>query len=129
MKSFWLTVPLKRTHSEQFGLEADVVEEWLQSKLEHLASLFDGNGRVRVQKVDDLRFDVGLDFVVKAGSTLDVMDRFRPDIERLALLARGIEVRETASYKLCYPTIEGEMLAPIFVRVDPETGKYRDTED
>jgi len=129
MKSFWITVPLKRTHAEQFGLEADIVEEWLQSKLAHLTSLFDGNGGVRVKKVDDLRFDMELNFVVKAGTSLDVVDRFRADITALSALARGIEIHEAASFRLCMPTIEGEMLDPFFVRVDPDTGTYRDTED
>ena len=129
MKSFWITVPLKRTYAEQFGLQADVVEEWLQSKLEHLTSLFDGNGRVRARKVDEVRFDVELNFVVKGQSRLDVVDRFRCDIHALDSLACGIEIRDAASFKLCMPTIEGEMLEPFFVRVDPETGMYRDTED
>jgi hypothetical protein len=44
----------------------------------------------------------------------------------LSPVAPGIEIREAASYRLCFPRIEGETLAGIFVRVDPETGKYRD---
>ena len=129
MKSFWITVPLKRTHAEQFGLEADNVEEWLQTKLDPFTLLFDGNGRVHVKKVDDLRFDVELDLVVKAQSRLDALDRFRGDIETLDPLACGIEISAAATFKLCVPKFEGEILEPFFVRIDPETGEYRDTED
>ena len=129
MKRFWISVPLRRTDVERFGLEADAVEEWLEQKLSHLTSLFEGNGRVNAQKVDDIRFDVKLDSVVGAQSSLDVVDRFRKDIEVIGPLAPGIEIREAASFKLCFPRIEGETLEGIFVRVDPETGNYRDTED
>lgn len=127
MKRSWVSVPLRRTDVEPFGSHEDDVEEWLEQKLRHLTALFEGRGRVNVKKVDDLRFDVKLDFVVE--SSLDVVDRFRKDIEMLNPLAPGIEIREAASFKLCFPKIEGEMLAGIFVRVDPETSKYRDTED
>jgi hypothetical protein len=47
----------------------------------------------------------------------------------LSLFAEGFEIRESMRFKLCVPTIEGEILEPFFVRVDPETGTYRDTED
>jgi hypothetical protein len=77
MKRFWISVPLRRTDGESYGLEADVVEEWLEQKLSHLTDLFEGNGRVNAKKVDDLRFDVKRDFVVSAQSSLDVVDRFR----------------------------------------------------
>ena len=129
MRSFWITVPFKRTHAERYGLEAETVEEWLERKLVHLTSLFEGDGRVHVKKVDDLRFDVELNFVVEGKSIVDVMDRFRDDVKVLEALVSGVEIREAASFKLCMPTIEGEMLQPFFVRIDPETGTYRDTED
>jgi len=130
MKSFDVTVRLKRTYAEQFGLEADAIEDWLQTKLDHLTSLFEGNGTVHVRKVDDLRLDVWLNFAVKANSRIDVLDRFRPDIEALDPLTYSVpEIRDAIRFRLLFPQIEGEELEPIFVRVDPETGAYRDTED
>jgi hypothetical protein len=65
MKSFWITFPFKRTVAEQPGMDAEATEEWLAAKLNHLTSLFQGNGRVDVRKVDDLRLDVELSFVVE----------------------------------------------------------------
>src|SRR5215475_15145340 len=100
MKSFWITFPLRRTVAEQSEINAEALGEWLAVKLDHFTSLFQGNGHVRARKVDNLRFDVELSFLVEAQAPLDVVDKFRDDIQKLSLFSRSFEISESMSFKL-----------------------------
>jgi len=109
--------------------DLDLLENWLQDQLSHITSRFEGHGRVRIEPVDDFRVDVRTIFVVGGSSVLDVMDKFRRDFELLRGMTRGIDIAETKTFKLCFPTIAGEQLDGIFVRVDPESGDVMYTDD
>lgn len=113
-------------------LDSEIADEalqtWLQDKLQHATSLLSGNGRVRIDRVDPLRVDVDLNFTVKGSSVADVMERFRDDFRALSQITQGVEISETKNYKLCFPRINGEQF-PVFVRIDPDSGRPIYTED
>ena len=109
-------------------IEDDTLQAWLQEKLEHATSLLSGRGRVTVERVDPLRVDVELNFTVSGLSVADVMERFRDDFRALSPITQGIEITETKKYKLCFPRINGEQF-PVFVRIDPDSGRPIYTED
>jgi hypothetical protein len=110
------------------AIENETLQTWLQKKLEHATSLLGGNGKVTVERVDPLRVDVDLNFTVRGISVSDVMERFRDDFRALGAITQGIEISETKNYKLCFPRINGEQF-PVFVRVDPDSGRPIYTED
>jgi len=128
MKSFWITIRMGRSDILDSEIADDALQTWLQDKLEHATSLLSGNGQVRIARVDPLRVDVDLNFTVKATSVADVMERFRDDFRALSPMAQGVEIAETKNYKLCFPRINGEQF-PVFVRVDPDSGRPIYTED
>jgi len=109
-------------------IEDDTLQTWLQDKLAHATSLLGGSGKVTVERVDPLRVDVDLNYTVRAHSVADVMERFCDDFRALDSITQGIEISETKNYKLCFPRINGEQF-PVFVRIDPETGRPIYTED
>ena len=109
-------------------IEDDALQAWLQKKLEHATSFLSGNGKVSVERVDPLRVDVELNFTVSGLSVSDVMERFRDDFRALGPITQGIEITETKNYKLCFPQINGERF-PVFVRIDPDSGRPVYTED
>jgi hypothetical protein len=109
-------------------IEDGTVEGWLQERLEHAAALLSGNGKISIERVDPLRAEVDLNFTVKGSSVADVMERFRDDFRALATITQGIEITETKNYKLCFPRINGEQF-PVFVRIDPDSGRPIYTED
>jgi hypothetical protein len=109
-------------------IEDDAFQVWLQDKLEHATSLLSGNGKVSVERVDPLRVDVELNFTASGLSVADVMERFRDDFRALSSITQGIEITETKNYKLCFPRINGEQF-PVFVRIDPDSGRPIYTED
>jgi hypothetical protein len=103
----------------------DTVEAWLQEKLEHAAALLSGNGKVSVERVDSLRVDVELNFTVRGLSVADVMERFRDDFRALATIPKASKSRirritSSASRALTFP---------VFVRIDPDSGRPIYTED
>ena len=106
----------------------DALQAWLQEKLEHATSLLSGKRQIRIDRVDPLRVDVDLNFTVKGSSVADVMDRFREDFRALSAITQGVEISETKNYKLCFPRINGEQF-PVFVRIDPDSGRPIYTED
>lgn len=128
MRTYWVTVRMGRSDIEDPELEDEVIEDWLQARLEHLASLLEGGGQVRVYRVDPLRIDVSINFTIKGESIPGVMERYRGDFDALASKSRGIEINETGTFKLCFPSIGGEQFH-VFIRVNPETGKPQYTED
>src|SRR5215471_7319168 len=128
MKSFWVTIRMGRSDILHSEIQDDTLQTWLQSKLEHATSLLSGNGKVSVGRVDPLRVDVDLNFTVKGTSVADVMERFREDFRVLSAITEGVEIAETKNYKLCFPRINGEQF-PVFVRIDPESGRPIYTED
>ena len=128
MKSFQVTIRMGCSDIEDSGFEDDALENWLQEKLQDFAFLFDGHGQVRVERVDPLKIDVKLTFGVHGESVVDVLNRYTSDFGRLASIAQGIDVRETKLFKLCFPTVGGERF-PVFIRVNPETGRLMYTED
>ena len=69
-----------------------------------------------------------LDFTVGGSSVVEVMERFRDDFRALGPITQGIEITETKNYKLCFPRINGEQF-PVFVRIDPDSGRPIYTED
>jgi hypothetical protein len=117
-----------RSDIRDSDVEDETLEVWLQEKLEHATSLLQGQGQVRVERVDPLRVDVALHFTVGALSVIDVIDRFKDDFKALAPITQGIEISETKQYKLVFPRINGEQF-PVFVRVDPDSGKPIYSED
>jgi len=129
MSRFCVSVSLGRTELAEKVPDLDLLENWLQDQLSHVTSRFEGQGQVRIEPVDDLRVDVRTTFVVGGSSVLDVVDRFRGDFELLRSMTRGIHIAETKTFKLCFPTIAGEQLGGIFVRVDPESGDVMYTDD
>ena len=128
MKSFWITIRMGRSDILDSEIEDDTLQAWLQEKLEHATSLLSGNGRVTVERVDPLRVDVELNFTVSGLSVADVMERFRDDFRALSPITQGIEIAETKNYKRCFPRINGEQF-PVFVRIDPDSGRPIYTED
>ena len=128
MKSFWITIRMGRSDILDSEIADDTLQAWLQDKLEHATSLLSGNGQVRIERVDPLRVDVDLNFTVKARSMADVMEQFRVDFRALSPIAQGVEISETKNYKLCFPRINGEQF-PVFVRIDPDSGRPIYTED
>jgi hypothetical protein len=128
MKSFWITIRMGRSDIMDSAIEEDTLQAWLQEKLQHATSLLGGNGRVNVERVDPLRVDVELNFTVNGLSVADVMERFRDDFRALSPITQGIEITETKNYKLCFPRINGEQF-PVFVRIDPDSGRPIYTED
>ena len=128
MKSFWITIRMGRSEILDSEIEDDTLQAWLQEKLEHATSLLSGRGRVTVERVDPLRVDVELNFTVSGLSVADVMERFRDDFRALSPITQGIEITETKKYKLCFPRINGEQF-PVFVRIDPDSGRPIYTED
>lgn len=109
-------------------IEDDTLQAWLQEKLQHATSLLSGNGKVSIERVDPLRVDVDLDFTVGGSSVVEVMERFRDDFRALGPITQGIVITETKNYKLCFPRINGEQF-PVFVRIDPDSGRPIYTED
>ena len=128
MKSFWITIRMGRSDILDSEIEDDTLQAWLQEKLEHATLLLSGNGRVTVERVDPIRVDVELNFTVSGLSVADVMERFRDDFRALSPITQGIEIAETKNYKLCFPRINGEQF-PVFVRIDPDSGRPIYTED
>jgi hypothetical protein len=128
MKSFWVTIRVGRSDILDSAIGDDALEAWLQDKLEHATSLLSGQGKVSVERVDPLRVDVELNFTVRGPSVADVMERFRDDFRALGPITQGIEKTETKNYKLCFPCINGEQF-PVFVRIDPDSGRPIYTED
>jgi len=128
MKRFRVTIRLGRSDIEDSEIDEDILESWLQDKLEYAACLFEGRGQVRVDRVDPLRVDVTANFTVDGRSVVDVMDRFRSDFEALAPITQGVDVAEVKSFKLCFASVGGEQF-PVFVRFDPASGKPVYTED
>ena len=128
MKCFWITIRMGRSDILDSELEDEILQTWLQEKLQHATSLLSGNGKVSIERVDPLRVDVDLNFTVNGLSVADVMERFRDDFRALGPITQGIEISETKNYKLCFPRINGEQF-PVFVRVDPDTGHPIYTED
>jgi len=128
MKSFWITIRMGRSDILDSEIEDDTLQAWLQEKLEHATLLLSGNGRVTVERVDPIRVDVELNFTVSGFSVADVMERFRDDFRALSPITQGIEIAETKNYKLCFPRINGEQF-PVFVRIDPDSGRPIYTED
>ena len=128
MKSFWITIRMGRSDILDREIEDDTLEAWLQDKLEHATSLLSGKGKVSVERVDPLRVDVELNFTVRGLSVADVMERFRDDFRALGPITQGIEITETKNYKLCFPRINWERF-PVFVRIDPDSGRPIYTED
>lgn len=122
LKHFFVSVSHGSTELADQVPDLDLLEDWLQEQFIHVTSRVEGNGRVRVTPLDELRIDVRTTFVVAGSSVVDVMDRFRRDFELLQGMVRGIDIAETKTFKLCFPTISGERLDGIFVRVDPESG-------
>ena len=128
MKRFWITIRMGRSDILDSEIADDALQTWLQDKLEHATSLLSGNGQVRVERIDPLRVDVDLNFTVKGASVADVMERFRDDFRALSPITQGVEIIETKNYKLCFPRINGEQF-PVFVRIDPDSGRPIYTED
>jgi hypothetical protein len=128
MKSFWITIRMGRADILDSEIEDGTVEAWLQERLEHAAALLSGNGKISIERVDPLRAEVDLNFTVKGSSVADVMERFRDDFRALATITQGIEITETKNYKPCFPRINGEQF-PVFVRIDPDSGRPIYTED
>ncbi len=128
MKSFWVTIKMGRSDILDSEVEDEALEAWLQEKLEHVASLLEGRGKVQVDRVDPLRVDVALNFTVAGTSAVEVMERFRDDFRALAPITQGIEIEESKRYKLVFPKINGEQF-PVFVRIDPDTGRPIYSED
>jgi len=128
MKSFWITIRMGRSEILDSRIEDDTLQAWLQEKLQHATSLLSGNGKVSIERVDPLRVDVDLDFTVGGSSVVEVMERFRDDFRALGPITQGIEITETKNYKLCFPRINGEQF-PVFVRIDPDSGRPIYTED
>ncbi len=128
MKSFWITIRMGRSDISDSQIEDGALQAWLQDKLAHATSLLDGNGKVSIERIDPLRVDVDLNFTVKGNSVADVMERFRDDFRALGPITQGIDIRETRNYKLVFPRIEGEQF-PVFVRIDPDSGRPIYTED
>jgi hypothetical protein len=128
MKSFWITIRMGRADILDGEIEDGPIEAWLQEKLEHASALLSGNGKISIERVDPLRAEVDLNFTVKGSSVADVMERFRDDFRALATITQGIEITETKNYKLCFPRINGEQF-PVFVRIDPDSGRPIYTED
>ena len=128
MKSFWITIRMGRSDISDSEIADEALQSWLQGKLEHATSLLSGNGQVRIDRVDPLRVDVDLNFTVKGSSIAEVMERFRDDFRALSPIAQAVEINETKNYKLCFPRINGEQF-PVFVRIDPDSGRPIYTED
>ena len=128
MKSFWITIRMGRSDILDSKIADDTLQAWLQDKLEHATSLLGGDGQVRIDRVDPLRVDVDLNFTVEGLSVADVMERFRDDFRALSPITQGVEITETKNYKLCFPRINGEQF-PVFVRIDPDSGRPIYTED
>jgi len=128
MKRFWITVRMGRTELDDNKVNDETLEDWLQQKLEPFLSLFVGQGRVCVERVDPSRIDVSLNFTVDGNSVSDVMDRFRTDFETLAPISQGVDINETKTFKLCFPSINDEQFH-VFVRVNPESGRPMYTEE
>jgi hypothetical protein len=128
MKSLWIKIRMGRADILDAEVEDEATEAWLLEKFEHLTSLMEGRGRVNVEGVAPLRIDVGLDFTVQGDSVADVMERFKSDFQALAPQVQSVEVGATKRYKLCFPTVGGEQF-PVFVRIDPESGRPVSTED
>ncbi len=128
MKSFWVTIRMGRSDILDSEAKDEALEAWLQSKLEHATSLLGGNGKVSVERVDPLRVDVDLNFTVRGESIAEVMEKFRDDFRALTPITQGIDITETKNYKLCFPRVDGEQF-PVFVRIDPDSGRPIYTED
>ena len=128
MKSFWITIRLGRSEIENSEIDETAQESWLQDELQQYTSLMEGHGQVRIERVDPLRVDAELNFTVAGASVSDVMERFKDDFRKLTNLAQGIEIAETKNYKLWFPRINGEQF-PVFVRIDPDSGRPIYTED
>jgi len=128
MKSFWITIRMGRSDILDSDIEDNALQAWLQEKLEHASQLLSGNGKVTVERVDPLRVDVELNYTVTGLSVADVMERFREDFRALGPITQAIEITETKNYKLCFPRIDGEQF-PVFVRIDPDSGRPIYTED
>lgn len=128
MKRFWITIRMGRSDIRDSEVEDDALQTWLQSKLEHATSLLEGNGKVSIDRVDPLRVDVDLNFTVRGHSVSDVMERFRDDFRAIGPITQGIDIAETKNYKLVFPRVGGEQF-PVFVRIDPDSGRPIYTED
>lgn len=128
MKAFWVTIRMGRTDILDAEVEDEMIQVWLDGRFEHLISLFEGRGTVDITRVDPLRIDVALNFTVQGDSVADVMGRFKADFEVLAPQTQAIEIAATRPYKLYFPTVAGEQF-PVFIRVDPDSGKPLYTED
>jgi len=110
------------------NIEDDALKAWLQDSLQHVTSLLSGNGKISIDRIDPLRIDVDLNFTVTGLSVAEIMERFRDDFRALGPLTQGIEISESKNYKLCFPRVDGEQF-PVFVRIDPDTGRPIYTED
>jgi len=128
MKSFWITIRMGRSDILDSEIKDETLQTWLQDKLQHVTSLLSGNGKVSIERVDPLRVDVELTFTVKGKSVADVMEQYRDDFRALDPITQGIEISETRNYKIFFPRIEGEQF-PVFIRIDPDSGKPIYTED
>lgn len=125
---FLVTLRLGRTDIEDPELEDDVIEGWLQERLEHVTSLLGGEGRVGVDRIDPLRVDVTVRFTVEGTSVADVMERYCSDFGKISPICTGVDVHATKTFKLCLATVGGEQFA-VFVRKDPESGEPIYTDD
>src|SRR5581483_763455 len=128
MKSFWITIRMGRSDILDSNIENDALKAWLQDSLQHVTSLLSGNGKISIDRIDPLRIDVDLNFTVTGLSVAEIMERFRDDFRALGPLTQGIEISESKNYKLCFPRVDGEQF-PVFVRIDPDTGRPIYTED
>jgi hypothetical protein len=128
MKSFSVTIRMGRSDVLDSEVEDDALQTWLQEKLQHATSLLEGRGQVEVERVDPLRVDVALNFIVRGKSVADVMQRFTDDFKSLSSITQGIDISETKRYKLWFPKIDGEQF-PVLVRIDPDSGRPIYSED
>jgi hypothetical protein len=103
LKPFFVSVWLGRTELADPTLDLDLLAEWLEERLSHITARFEGYGRIRLTPVADLGIDVCATFVVDGGPILDVMDKFRSDLEVLQALAGGIDIAENENFQTLLP--------------------------
>ncbi len=129
MKPFRITLHLGATEIDPPDLDAEAVEGWLENRLQHITSMFQGHGSIHIDPREDGLVDVSVVFSVRGESPLDVIDKFKSDFEMVKHLSRGIDVTETAIFRLCLFRVESEHLTA-FIRHHPTTGRpiYSDGE-
>jgi len=99
LKPFFVSAWLGRTELADPTLDLDLLAEWLEERLSHITARFEGYGRIRITPLADFGIDVCATFVVHGGPILDVMDKFRSDLEVLQALARGVDIAENENFQ------------------------------